>query len=120
MRFRLTLVLSLALLVMPSNRPAGAQDMPALVADSIFINADQTLIAEGAVEVLYKGQRLKATRITYDPATDRLVIEGPITIDDGQGTVMFAEAADLSADLRDGILRSARLFLQDQLQIAAT
>ena len=94
-------------------------DLPALLADSIFINADQTLTAEGAVEVLYKGQRLTASRLTYDQTTNRLKLEGPITIDDGKGTVFLADEGDLSADFHDGILKSARLVLQDQLQIAA-
>ena len=44
-------------------------DLPALLADSIFINADQTLTAEGAVEVLYKGCLL----YTSDAADDREV-----------------------------------------------
>lgn len=120
MRLRLALLLSAALLLTPTHQPAKAQDMPALVADSIFINADQTLIADGAVEVLYKGQRLQAQSVTYDQAKDQLTIKGPITIDDGQGTVMFADQAELSSDMTQGILESARLVLQDQLQIAAT
>jgi len=99
---------------------ATTEALPALLADSIFINADQTLTAEGSVEVLYKGQRLTASRLTYDQATNRLKLEGPITIDDGKGTVFLADEGDLSADFRDGILKSARLVLQDQLQIAAT
>lgn len=98
---------------------ATKEALPALLADSIFINADQTLTAEGAVEVLYKGQRLTASRLIYDQATNRLKLEGPITIDDGKGTVFLADEGELSADFRDGILKSARLVLKDQLQIAA-
>ncbi len=119
MRRRLALLLTAALLLAPHPGPASAEDLPALLADSIVINADQTLVAEGAVEVLYKGQRLTARKITYDQMTDQLIIEGPITIDDGKGTVFLADAAQLSADLRDGIMKGARLVLQDRLQIAA-
>jgi len=95
------------------------QELPALLADSIFINPDQSLTAEGAVEVLYKGQRLTAARLTYDQSTNRLKLEGPITLDDGQGTVLLADEGELAADFRDGILKSARMVLQDRLQIAA-
>lgn len=98
---------------------ATEEALPALLADSIFINADQTLTAEGSVEVLYKGQHLTASRLIYDQATNRLKLEGPITINDGKGTVFLADEGELSADFRDGILKSARIVLQDQLQIAA-
>jgi LPS-assembly protein len=118
---RLLLALAAALTL---AGPLPAQQPPApapasLVADTIFINADNTLIAEGAVEILYQGTRLTARRLTYDPRADRLTIEGPIAIDDGQGTVLLASDAELSGDLRNGILNSARLVLQDQMQLAA-
>ena len=121
----LTLLLGVALpapVASPLLMAAAAQEaaeLPALLADSIFINPDQSLTAEGAVEVLYKGQRLTAARLTYDQTANRLKLEGPITIDDGQGTVLLADEGDLSADFRDGILKSARMVLQDRLQIAA-
>ncbi len=110
----LTVVLVLA---WPSA--SKAQEAATLVADRLFINADTTLTAEGAVEVLFQGSRLTAQKITYDQSTDRLTIEGPITLTDGTGTVILASQGDLSGDLRDGILKSARLVLKDQLQLAA-
>lgn len=116
---KLALFLSAALVLTPARRPALAEELPALVADTVYINADQTLVAEGAVEVIYKGQHLTAKKLTYDQATDRLTLEGPITIDDGAGTLMLADEGELSADFRDGILKGARLVLESQLQIAA-
>ncbi|MBS0563066.1 MAG: LPS-assembly protein LptD [Proteobacteria bacterium] len=119
---RLCLSLCLALpLAAQSAPPAGAaQDAPpSLVADRIFINADQTLTAEGAVEVLYRGSHLTARRISYDQTTNRLKIDGPITLTDASGSVILADEADLSADMRDGILTSARMVLNDQLQLAS-
>ncbi len=99
--------------------PALAQDAATLVADSVFLNGNSTLTAEGSVEVLYRGARLTASRIVYDRDTDLLSIEGPIQLTDGTGTVLLASAAELSRDLRDGVLTSARMVLQDQLQLAA-
>ena len=48
-----------------------------------------------------------------------LSVAGPITITRPDGTLLVAEEAQLSADLRNGILKSARLVLDQQLQIAA-
>jgi LPS-assembly protein len=48
-----------------------------------------------------------------------MTIAGPITLTDASGTVILAESAELSRDLQDGILRSARMVLDEQLQLAA-
>ncbi|MGB3147654.1 MAG: LPS assembly protein LptD [Paracoccaceae bacterium] len=115
-RLLFSALLGLTLVAAPQFAPA--QELPALLADSIIINPDNSLTASGQVDVLYKGSRLNARRITYDPRTDRLEIEGPLTLDDGKGAVVLASSADLAADLRDGILKSARLVLADQMQLA--
>ncbi|WP_413870392.1 LPS-assembly protein LptD [Albidovulum sp.] len=112
--------LLLCLLLWLAALPARAQDEPAtLVADRVFLTAGDTLTAEGAVEVFYRGARLAARRIVYDGATAELTIEGPITLTDGAGTVILADQAELSRDLTEGVLRSARMVLDEQLQIAA-
>jgi LPS-assembly protein len=96
-----------------------AQDRAALVADRVSIANDSQLIAEGGVEVFYQGKRLRATRIVYDRTIDRLLITGPIVLEDGDGAIVFADQADLAADLTEGILTSARLVLDQQLQLSA-
>ncbi len=103
--------------------PAPAQDAAQLAADSLRIEADNRLVAEGNVEVFYRGARLRAGRVTYirgsDGLPDRLEIAGPIALDDGERVLILAEAADLSADLRDGMMQGARMVLDRQLQMAA-
>jgi len=102
--------------------PAGglqAQELAMLTADRVTLAGDNTLIADGAVEVLYMGRRLRASRITYDATTDRLLIEGPIVLSDETGNFILASQADLAADLSEGVLTSARLVLNQQLQLAA-
>ncbi|MCI2393494.1 LPS assembly protein LptD [Aliiroseovarius sediminis] len=90
-----------------------------LIADQVRVEGNDALIAQGNVVVLYEGTRLTARRVTYDRSTDTLTIEGPIAISREDGTVLVAQAAELSSDLRNGILTSARLVLDQQLQIAA-
>ena len=96
-----------------------AQDRALLISDGLQITGDSRLIATGNVEVLYQGARLTAQSIVYDRATDRLIITGPIVLDDGNGAIILADQADLRADLTEGILTSARLVLNQQLQLAA-
>ncbi|MDB6453139.1 LPS-assembly protein LptD [Falsirhodobacter sp. 20TX0035] len=99
--------------------PALAQDRATLVADDLQIRNDNVLTATGGVEVFYQGQRMRASRVEYDKGQDSLTISGPITLDDGKGTVVLADQAQLSGDLRDGILQSARVVLNQQLQLAS-
>ncbi|MDP2739761.1 MAG: LPS assembly protein LptD [Pseudorhodobacter sp.] len=113
------LALCLGLLLAPGGG-ADAQEMATLIADRVTVSGDSTLIADGAVEVLYQGRRLRASRIVYDRTADRLHIEGPIVLSDDSGSFVLASQADLSADLTEGVLTSARLVLNQQLQIAAT
>lgn len=98
---------------------AQAQDKATLIADSVAINGNDTLVAAGHVEIFFKGQRLTAEQIVFDQAHDRLLIVGPIVLTDGAGTTILASQAELSADLTEGVLTSARLVLQQQLQMAA-
>lgn len=98
---------------------AMAQDQATLVADSLRISGDNTLQAAGHVEIFFQGQRLTAQAILYDQSNDRLIIEGPIVLDDGKGSYILASQAEMSADFTQGVLRSARLVLNQQLQLAA-
>lgn len=112
---------ALALWLLLCLAPAGALAQTAtLLADSVRIANDNRLIAEGNVQIAYQGALLTASRIVYDRTADRLLIDGPITLDDGQNSVLLADSAALDPDLSNGILRSARLVLDRQLQLAAT
>ena len=118
---RLALALTLAALCLAgaarAQVPAGT---PAtLIADAVSIDAAERLVAEGNVAVFYAGSRLTAARIVYDRRTDSLALTGPVTLTDPAGNVLTGGDANVSADLREGMLRSARLVLDRQLQIAA-
>jgi len=111
-------------LVLASLSLAGAQTLPrepaTLIADRMTVDRDgRRVIAEGNVEVFHEGNHLTASRIIYDRDTDQIAIDGPVTLQDGERTVVLAETAEMTRDLREGILRGARLVLDRQIQIAA-
>ncbi len=112
-------VLSVVLLCAGLGGPALAQDA-ALLADRVEIVGDESIVASGGVEILYEDIRLRAPRLVYDSVAETLVIEGPIVMEQGTDTVILAAGAELDAELQNGILRSARMVLDQQLQVAAS
>ena len=90
-----------------------------LVADTVSVSRDRVLTARGNVEVFQGTVSLTARSITYDQSKDLLTFEGPLTLRDGEDVLILASAAELDQGLRNGILRSARLVLNQQLQLAA-
>ena len=98
---------------------AFAQSLASLVADSVIVDPSGQITAEGNVVVYYDGTRLRADRIIYDRRSDALTIDGEITLTDSSGDVFTADGATLEGDLRNGVLTSARLVLDQQLQLAA-
>lgn len=81
----------------------------ALVADSVsYDEAAGTVTASGNVEV-YQGDRtLTASRIVYDSRADRITATGPIVLRDSTGSTVLADAAELDASLRNGVVEGAR------------
>ena len=102
-----------------SSTTHAADGLASLVADKIETTPEGVLIATGNVEVLYQSTRLRASRIAFDPASDKLDITGPLQLVEGADIILLADQAQLSRDLQIGILRSARLVLNQQLQMAA-
>lgn len=91
-----------------------------LVADQVtFDAANQRLAADGNVEILQDGVRLRASSIVYDGQTDRLEVGGPLYLIDGSDITIIADFAELSGDLQSGVLGQARAVFTQQLQIAA-
>ncbi|MFZ7090399.1 LPS-assembly protein LptD [Primorskyibacter sp. 2E233] len=122
----MTRLLHILAFLLVSALPSLAQDdttapsTPALlIADQVYVENEALLIATGNVEALHEGVRLIATRITYDRDSDTLTIEGPIRITDEAGNILLADDATLDQGLRNGLLRGARMIMDQQLQLAA-
>ncbi|MDU8926561.1 LPS assembly protein LptD [Alisedimentitalea sp. MJ-SS2] len=100
----------------PTPPPSGAA---VLVADQVFLQGKTTLVATGNVEALHGDTRIKARRITYDRTADQLVIEGPITIQQGQDVLVLANQAQMDPQFHNALLTGARMVLNQQVQLAA-
>ena len=119
-------ILALAALVLAEG--AAAQGVPeidpdqpvSLVADDVSYDSERgVLTASGNVEVYYGPRTLTAERITYNDRTGRIAAEGEIVLRDATGATVFAEFADLDADLRDGLVRGAKAMLGENTRLSA-
>ena len=112
--------LNLAIIfIMFSSLSAVAENITNLIADEIKINQAGELVASGAVTVWYEDRKVTASSITYASQNDKLIIRGPIRIIDNQSTMILGDQAELSEDLKVGIIKSAKIILGYQVQIAA-
>ena len=102
-----------------SSLSAVAENITNLIADEIKINQAGELVASGAVTVWYEDRKVTASSITYASQNDKLIIRGPIRIIDNQSTMILGDQAELSEDLKVGIIKSAKIILGYQVQIAA-
>lgn len=110
-----------------ADRPAAgeADDAATVLADTIVLQGDRTLIAAGGVVIWYQGARLVASRLVVDGASGDLTIEGPIHLSQpsktgsGEEAILIADSAQLDHRLQDGIIRGARLVIARELQLAA-
>ncbi|MEZ5752925.1 MAG: LPS assembly protein LptD [Paracoccaceae bacterium] len=98
---------------------ALSQSSVSLMADSVTLDRAGRLIATGSVEVWQGAVRLTARRVQYDQRRGTLAIEGPIAIHDGSNVVILADQAQLSSDMRAGLIESARVVIDQQMQVAA-
>jgi LPS-assembly protein len=123
------LALSLVVLTL-ATLPARAQnltehlsnrDQPvALVADLVeYDTTTGQVTASGNVEIFYGDRTLTADRVVYDSNTERISAEGGIVLRDPSGATVFADFADLDAELQDGLVSGARAVMGEHVKLAA-
>ena len=118
----MTRVLIFVSFLLASASVALAQDQGdpvRMIADRIEIAPDGDLIASGDIEIFYGAENLIAEDIRYDTETETLKVTGSILYTDENGDTIEAEFAELSRDLQNGLLKSARIMLENQLELQA-
>lgn len=97
-----------------ATQNSAEQTPVALIADSVEFDVDTgVVIANGGVEVFYDSRTLTADRIVYRDADQTIEASGTVTLRTNEGEAIIADTATLDADLRAGIIRSAKLLLAD-------
>ena len=119
--------------VLPTQQPAAAPAAPAAPAGTtqdapVTFTADEVqydqnaalVVARGNVEAFQGGRVLRADELTYNRNTGVATARGNVQLIEADGQVMFAESAELSNQMRDGVLEGLRGYLLQNGRIAAT
>ena len=93
----------------------------------VLIKADQltydetlgTVVATGNVEIAQGERVLIADTVSYNQAAKLVTASGNVTLMEPSGEVMFADYAEITDDLRDGIIHNLRILMTDHSRIAA-
>ncbi|TNE41096.1 MAG: LPS-assembly protein LptD [Alphaproteobacteria bacterium] len=91
-----------------------------LEADEALFDPDRGLyIARGNVEATHDGRTLMADELTYDQNTNQIIASGRVSIQDENGGVIFAERVELDGALKDGIIYTMGVLLDENTRMAA-
>ena len=100
---------------------APAQNAPVtFTADEVQYDQNAALVvARGRVEAFQGGRILRADELTYNRNTGVATARGNVQLIEADGQIMFAESAELSNQMRDGVLEGLRGHLLQNGRIAA-
>jgi len=75
--------------------------------------------ARGNVEIVHSENILRADTVSYNQKEEIVTATGNVVLMQGTGDVIFADHAELTGDLKDGVVRNIRVLLADDSRIAA-
>ncbi len=103
------------------SRAQAARDQPiAFTADSVEYDRENSLvIAEGHVEAWQNDHVLRADKVTFDRNTGVAAAKGNVALLEPDGQVLFADYAELTQDMKNGVLRDMRAILAENGRLAA-
>ncbi|MCP4392906.1 MAG: LPS-assembly protein LptD [Alphaproteobacteria bacterium] len=73
----------------------------------------------GNVEAIHAGHTLNADTVSYSRTENSLIASGNVKLMRPDGTTMFAEYAELSGDMKSGLINALKLLLVDESHITA-
>ncbi|MFQ3623576.1 MAG: LPS assembly protein LptD [Acetobacteraceae bacterium] len=98
---------------------AERQPVTFVAGEVLYDETRDLVIARGGVEAWQGDRILRAREITFQRSTGRATARGEVVLMEPDGQVFFAEEAELTEDLRDGVIRDLRALLAQGGRLAA-
>ncbi len=101
-------------------QPLSGNQPVTFQADSVTYDKDHGLVsADGHVEAWQNDHVLRADRVTFDRNTNVAAAYGHVVIVEPDGQVLFADYAELTQGMRNGVLTGMRALLAQNGRLAA-
>ncbi|PIT70931.1 LPS-assembly protein LptD [Bartonella tribocorum] len=102
------------------NRIQNPQYPLLLSADELVYNRDEnTVSAQGNVQVEYDGNKVVAQKIIYNQKTGRLTAQGNVEITQKDGNKIYSNQIDMTKDLGDGFVNALRIDTANNVHFTA-
>jgi LPS-assembly protein len=96
----------------------GAKDKMLVEAKELIYNKDNdTVTANGDVQIYYQGKVLEADKVIYDRKSKRLFAQGNVKLTEPDGSVSYGTRFDLTEDFRDGFIESLTARTKDNTRL---
>ena len=103
-----------------SGQPASRNEPVTFTSDQVEYDRDRGIVtATGHVEAWQNDRVVRADKITFDRNTDVMAATGNVVLLDPAGQVVFADYAELTEGMRNGVLRGMRALLTQNGRLAA-
>jgi LPS-assembly protein len=102
-------------------RAKASRDQPvSFTSDTVEYDRENSLvIADGHVEAWQGDHVLRADKVTFDRNTGVAAAKGNVVLLEPDGQVLFADYAELTQDMKNGVLRDMRAILAQNGRLAA-
>ncbi len=109
-----------ALTQIGGKEPISKDQPVTFTADAVEYDRDAGIVtATGHVEAWQNDNILRADKVTFDRNTNVAAATGNVVVLQPDGQVLFADYAELTAGMKDGILRGMRAQLAENGKLAA-
>lgn len=103
-----------------ATSPLDPKKPVTFIADAVEYDRDRGLVtATGHVEAWQNDHVLHADRVTFDRNTNVAAAHGNVILLEPDGKVIFADYAELTQDMKDGVLSGMRALLASNGRLAA-
>ncbi len=104
----------------PATPAPGERDrMLVDAAEMVYDRNNDAMEARGNVQLFYQGRTLQADKVIYNRTAKRVLAEGRVKITERDGTVSYADRAELTDDFKTGFIDSLRAESADKTYFSA-
>lgn len=91
-----------------------------LSADELIYNRDEnTVSAQGNVQIEYDGNKVIAKKVTYNQKTGRIIAQGDVEVIQKDGNKIYSNQIDMTKDFGEGFVNALRIDTASNVHFAA-